>query len=146
MDNIYFQGQVLWSQIDANRHLRHSAYADFGAQARSNMLNKLGLSIEKFAKDKIGPILFREELIYFKEVRLDEVISVSVELSKLNTSNARFSFKHKVYKADGNLAAQINVDGAWMNLTTRKLTNLPSDWYEIIRFIPISDDYEEVNS
>jgi acyl-CoA thioester hydrolase len=53
-DNIYYEGQVLWSQIDANRHLRHSAYADFCAQARSNMLNKIGLSLDEFAKNKIG--------------------------------------------------------------------------------------------
>jgi hypothetical protein len=29
MENIFYSGQVLWAQIDANRHLRHSAYADF---------------------------------------------------------------------------------------------------------------------
>jgi len=51
-ENIFYEGQVLWSQIDANVHLRHSAYADFCAQARSNMLNKLGLSLEEFNKRK----------------------------------------------------------------------------------------------
>ena len=144
MTKTFYKGQVLWSQIDANRHLRHSAYADFCAQARSNMLQTVGLSLDAFAKAKIGPILFREELVYYREVRLDEIIHVDVELTKLNTSNARFSFRHIVYKTDGTKSAVVSVDGAWLDLTTRKLTNIPQDWYSILERIPKADDYEEV--
>lgn len=141
----YYKGQVLWSQIDANRHLRHSAYADFCAQARSNMLNTLGLSLDTFAKQKIGPILFREELVYHREVRLDETIHVDVELTRLNLSNARFSFRHIVYKEDGTKSAVVNVDGAWLHLVERKLTNIPQEWYKALNNIPKADDYTEVS-
>jgi len=142
----YYEGQVLWSQIDANRHLRHSAYADFCAQARSNMLRVLGLSLDDFAKQKIGPILFREELIYYREIVLDETIRVEVELTKLNLSNARFSFRHIVYKENGIKAAEVNVDGAWMDLVQRKLTNVPQEWYTVLEHIPKADDYIETSS
>jgi acyl-CoA thioester hydrolase len=144
-ENIFYEGQVLWSQIDANRHLRHSAYADFCAQARSNMLTKAGLSLDEFAKQKIGPILFREELIYQCEVKLDEYIKVSTELSKYNTSNGRFSFVHKILKSNGDIAATVNVDGAWLDLVARKLTSLPENWKPILQNIPKSPDYLEVN-
>ncbi|MBD1428560.1 acyl-CoA thioesterase [Sphingobacterium litopenaei] len=144
-DNIYYEGQVLWSQIDANRHLRHSAYADFCAQARSNMLNKIGLSLDEFAKNKIGPILFREELIYHREVKLDEFIKVSTELSKINTINGRFSFQHKILKSNGDVAATVNVDGAWLDLVARKLTTLPENWKPILQNIPKTSDYIEIN-
>lgn len=144
-NNIYYEGQVLWSQIDANRHLRHSAYADFSAQARSNMLNKLGLSLDEFAKYKIGPILFREELIYYREVKLDESIKVSTELHKFNTANGRFSFRHQVIKSDGVIAAVVNVDGAWLDLVARKLTTLPEHWKPILQNIPKTSDYTEIN-
>lgn len=143
---IFFKGQVLWSQIDANRHLRHSAYADFAAQARSNMLHSLGLSLEQFASHKIGPILFREELTYFKEVKLDENIEVTVQITKLDKSNGRFSFQHLVHKQNGVIAAKIIVDGAWLNLETRKLTDIPSEWYTIIHRIPRTDDYSETEN
>ncbi|HMR18289.1 MAG TPA: acyl-CoA thioesterase [Sphingobacterium sp.] len=139
----FYSGQVLWSQIDANRHLRHSAYADFCAQARSNMLNKMGLSLDVFARQKIGPILFREELIYHREVRLDETISVEVELTKLNLKNARFSFRHIVYKEDGTKSAVVNVDGAWLDLVERKLTDIPEEWYKVLIAIPKAEDYTE---
>ena len=145
-ENIFYEGQVLWSQIDANVHLRHSAYADFCAQARSNMLNKLGLSLQEFNKNKIGPILFREELNYLREIGLDEKIKVSVEITKYNTQNSRFSFRHVIYKENGVKAAIVVVDGAWMNIIERKLTSIPDDWKEIIYKIPKSEDYTEIDS
>ncbi|WP_312697470.1 MULTISPECIES: acyl-CoA thioesterase [Sphingobacterium] len=145
-ENIFYEGQVLWSQIDANVHLRHSAYADFCAQARSNMLNKLGLSLEEFNKRKIGPILFREELNYLREIGLDERVKVSVVITKFNTVNSRFSFRHEIFKENGVKAAVVLVDGAWMNIRERKLTNIPEEWMEIIGKIPKSEDYTEIDS
>lgn len=144
-NNIFYEGQVLWAQLDPNRHLRHSAYADFGAQARSNMLRESGLSLNEFAKHNIGPILFREELIYHREVGLDERIHVTVELVKYNLKNNRFSFRHEVFKANGVKAATINVDGAWLNLVERKLTAIPKEWDAAIQQIPKASDYVEVS-
>ncbi|ERJ59979.1 acyl-CoA thioesterase [Sphingobacterium paucimobilis] len=144
-NNTFYEGQVLWSQIDANRHLRHSAYADFCAQARSNMLKTMGLSLDEFAKQKIGPILFREELIYKREIQLDEYIRVEILLTKLNLKNARFSFQHIIYKENGEKAAEVNVDGAWLHLVERKLTNIPAEWYDILQKVPRSEHYTEVD-
>lgn len=144
-NNIYFEGQVIWAQIDANMHLRHSAYADFCAQARSNMLRTMGLSLQEFAQRQIGPILFREELIYHREVVLDEHITVKIELTKFNTDNARFSFKHEIFKENGIKAAVVHVDGAWLNLVERKLTNIPPEWYALMEKLPKSLDYITVH-
>ncbi len=144
MENIFFEGQVIWAQIDANRHMRHSAYADYGAQARSNMLKKTGLSLDMFAAAKIGPILFREELIYLREVKLDDFIKVTVEMTRYNWENSRFSFKHEIFRKDGTLCAVVNADGAWLNLETRKLTALPPEWDKFINQIPQAKDIEIV--
>ena len=145
MENIFYQGQVIWAQIDANRHMRHSAYADICAQARSNMLNKMGLSLDKFAEYQIGPILFREELLYFREVHLDEYVQVKVELTKYNNSNSRFSFIHQVFRADGTLCCTVNVDGAWLDLQKRKLTKLPNDMEPYLAKVPRATNYEEID-
>ncbi|MDM1047130.1 MULTISPECIES: acyl-CoA thioesterase [Sphingobacterium] len=146
MENkVFYEGQVLWSQIDANVHLRHSAYADFCAQARSNMLNQLGLSLSEFSKMKIGPILFREELNYHREISLDEYIKVTVEISKFNRKNSRFSFRHEIFKQNGVRAAVVVVDGAWMNLVERKLAAVPDAWLPVLDKIPRSEDYVEID-
>lgn len=144
-NNIFYKGQVLWTQIDANRHLKHSSYADFCAQARVNMLKELGLSLVELGKRQIGPILFREELIYYKEIHQDEYIYVKIEMTKYNTHNSRFSFRHEVYKESGVLAAVVNVDGAWLDLAKRKLTSVPEEWKHIIESIPKAEDYVEIS-
>lgn len=146
MEHVFYEGQVIWAQIDANRHLRHSAYADFCAQARTNMLREMGLSIEKIAEMNIGPILFREELVYLREVHLNDHVQVTVVMTKYNTVNSRFSFRHEIYRSDSTKCAVVTVDGAWMNLERRKLTALPAEWQTIVERLPKGDDYEEVTA
>ena len=141
MENIYYKGQVLWSQIDANGHLRHSAYSDLCTQARSNMMKQVGFSMQEFAKHKIGPILFKEETIYFKEVRMDEEVYVKVLMTKFNDENHRFSITHELYNSKDVKCAVVNVDGAWMNLVERKLTSIPNELVGLIEFIPKSEKF-----
>lgn len=146
MENVFYEGQIIWAQIDANRHLRHSAYADLCAQARSNMLRDMGLSLDKIAESNIGPVLFREELVYLRELHLNDVVRVTVVMTKYNTVNSRFSFRHEVHRSDGTKCAVVTVDGAWMDIGKRKLTVLPSEWQGIVEQLPKSEDYQEITS
>ncbi|MDB5273410.1 MAG: thioesterase [Chitinophagaceae bacterium] len=143
MENVFYEGQVLWSQIDANMHLRHSAYADFGAQARLNLLEKSGFSTALFYKLNLGPILFREELIYLKEVKMNDTVRVTCAMTKMRQDGSRWSYKHEIYRSDGVKAAEINVDGAWIDTLKRKITGLPPDLILQLGDIPKSDNYVE---
>ena len=143
MENVFYEGQVLWSQIDANMHLRHSAYADFGAQARLNLLEKLGFGISLFHQYHIGPVLFREELVYLKEVKLNDTVRVTCALTKMRQDGSRWSYKHEIYRSDGVKAAEINVDGAWIDTDKRKIIGLPHELILQLNAIPKSPDYLE---
>ena len=50
-----------WSDLDPNFHVRHSAYYDFGAQHRIEILEELGLTLRVMQTQGFGPVLFREE-------------------------------------------------------------------------------------
>jgi acyl-CoA thioester hydrolase len=143
MENIFYEGQVLWSQIDANMHLRHSAYADFGAQARLNLLEKLGFGTALFHQYHLGPVLFREELIYLKEVKLNDTIRVTCAMTKMRQDGSRWSYKHEIYRSDGVKAAEIFVDGAWIDTVKRKITGVPHELILQLNNIPKSPDYVE---
>jgi acyl-CoA thioester hydrolase len=56
---------------------------------------------------------------------MDEIVKVSVELTKYHVSKSRFSFRHVIYKVDGLKCATIEVDGAFMDLEKRKLAVIP---------------------
>ena len=144
MEHIYYEGQVMWAQVDANNHLRHSAYADMAAQARLNLLNRIGLTFSEFSRHHLGPVLFREELIYLREIRLDDYVRVTVVLTRTTEDYSRFSFRHEIYRSDGTKCAVVTVDGAWLDIAKRKLTTLPDNWQGIVARLPKSEDYEEL--
>ncbi|NMM49862.1 acyl-CoA thioesterase [Marinigracilibium pacificum] len=134
--------EVRWSDIDANIHLRHSAYADFCAQARLRYLSEAGLTFDLFKKLHIGPVLFREELKYLREVPFGEHITVETNLLKIREDASRWTIKHVVYREDGVKAAEVIVEGAWIDILKRKLTTLPEEMTERFKSLPKSEDFE----
>lgn len=143
MKNVFYEGTIMWSQIDANMHLRHSAYADFAAQARLELLQKAGISDHVIQKLKIGPILFREESIYLREIRASDTIKVTCELVKCRPDGSRWSFRQEIYRGDGVKSAVINVDGAWIDTEKRKLAVLPEQLLALFfSQVPQSEDFE----
>ena len=61
-----------WADMDPNGHMRHSAYADYAADQRLVLLADWGYDIKEFAKLRLGPILFREETKFIKEIHIGE--------------------------------------------------------------------------
>lgn len=143
-DKAYRTIQIRWSDMDMNRHLRHSAYYDYGAAMRMMFLSDHGLTIRKLEELEIGPILFREEAIFKREIRLEDKLTLDVELVKSTADFARWSLRHNFIKGDGTLAAIINIDAAWMDLVKRKLTVPPPFVQEIYAFIPKAPDYQVI--
>lgn len=134
--------QIRWADIDANRHLRHSVYYDYGASMRMNSLSALGLSMKKFEELSIGPVLFREEAIFKREILFGDEITINVELVRAREDFARWSLRHHFLKGDDTLAAIINIDGAWIDLTKRKLA-IPSPFIKsVFEKFPRSFDFE----
>jgi acyl-CoA thioester hydrolase len=141
--NVYYEGQVIWAQLDANQHMRHSAYADVAAQARLNLLESLGSMPTKLFELKIGPVLFKEELNYLREITINDHIKVTCEVISSRADSSRWTFRQEVYRGDGVKAAVIIVQGAWIDTVKRKLTPLPAELSELFIKAPKSDDYVE---
>jgi acyl-CoA thioester hydrolase len=130
-----------WSDLDPNFHLRHSAYYDFGAQHRVEILAQLGLTLSVMQKEYIGPILFREECVFRKEINLTDVITMQTKMSKMNADASRWSIVHEFYKGDV-LSAVITVDGAWMDTKLRKLaTPTPQIISDALNIFPKTADF-----
>jgi acyl-CoA thioester hydrolase len=136
--------QIRWADIDANRHLRHSVYYDYGASVRMAVLSERGLTTKKLEELMIGPILFREEAIFKREIVFEDKITLSVELVKATPDFGRWSLRHQFTRGDGTIAAILNVDGAWIDLAKRKLA-VPDDFIrDIFENFPKSQDFQTV--
>ncbi|UOQ99762.1 thioesterase family protein [Hymenobacter sp. 5317J-9] len=126
-----------WADMDPNGHMRHSAYADFAADQRVALLAQWGYDVKRFAELRLGPILFREETKYLKEVNIGEEIRVDGLLASAVPDGSRWSIVHTIYKADGRVAATVTVDGAWLDLDRRKLTVPPAELAAAFSAMPV---------
>jgi acyl-CoA thioester hydrolase len=142
MENYSVPLSIRWADIDANRHLRHSVYYDFAAAMRINYFYSKGLTTEKLMEFEIGPILFREETVFKREIKLEDKIQIDVHLLKCMPDYSRWSLRHHFTKEDGTLCTVITIDGAWMDLVKRKLT-VPNDFVKsIFADYPKAPDFE----
>ena len=133
-----------WSDFDPNRHMRHTAYNDYAAEVRVRYFQAQGFSINEFAKFNIGPILFKEETSFLKEIHMGENITVNMELEGVSSNIGRWRFKHQIFNEDGKIAAEIKVYGAWIDLIKRKLTTPPSKFASIFEQLPLAVNFKEI--
>ena len=119
--------EVRWSDMDANRHMANSAYINFMSHTRMSFLIDHGIDMRVMAKYNMGPVVFYEHMHYFKEVFQGMPIKVSFELGGMSEDGTFFTFIHNFYNHKGQNIAYCEMQGAWMNLGTRKLTALPEE-------------------
>lgn len=138
---MYTKFQIIWAQVDPNGHLRHSAYYDLAAQVRVNAFSQYQLSVKALLDLGVGPILFREEARFLREVHLNDEIKVDMQLAAMREDGYKWSIRHNFYKEDI-LVAVVTVDGAWMDLKKRKVTIPPERLQESFHAFPKTDDFK----
>jgi acyl-CoA thioester hydrolase len=133
---------VLWSDLDATRHMRHTAYFDHAADARTIFLTQNGYPAERFFSRAIMPVLMREEGKFYREVVLGETITYHIILAGMSPEGSRWKVHHNVLKETGKLAAEIIVEGLWMDLNTRKGILPPADLMGMFNHLARSQNFE----
>src|ERR1700712_1473451 len=128
--------EIRWSDLDPNFHLRHSVYYDYGAYCRISFLEQFGLTNSIMQELAVGPILFREEGVFRKEVRLGDPLRIDLQLVRSKADFSRWSIRHHLIKNIDVLAATVTVDGAWIDTRARKLATPPKEVLEVFEMMP----------
>jgi acyl-CoA thioester hydrolase len=142
MEEFLTKIQVRWSDLDPNAHLRHSIYYDWGALSRIEFLYSLGLTADLMQQLHFGPILFREECIFKKEIRLGDKVRISLKLMKAKKDYSRWSIQHDIIKDDAVISAILTVDGAWLDTIKRKLAVPPEMVLEVFSQMPRDSSFQ----
>lgn len=140
-----FSFPTRWADFDPNNHMRHTAYNDYAAESRVRLFHANGLSLKEFNHLGIGPILFKEETNFYREINLGDDVTVEVLLKGASQYGERFKFIHKIYRKDGILSAEIEVYAAWMDLSKRKLTTPPDIILDVFEKLSKTDDFEVIH-
>ncbi len=135
-----------WSDMDANGHMANVAYLSKCVDARMSFFKQHGFPVTEFAKRRLGPVVRRDELEYFREVALLEPITVTLALGGMALDGSRFRLINEILTGDGKLAARIRSEGGWLDLAKRKLIAPPADLLEALSAMPNAVDFEQLPS
>lgn len=128
--------ELRWADLDPNFHLRHSVYYDFGATARIEFLAQNGITVVFMQQHHFGPVIFREECVFKKEIRLSDAITIDLTLKQSTPDFSRWTIQHTIYKNADTISAILTIDGAWMDTVKRKLTLPPDEVVSAFRNMP----------
>jgi len=138
------QIEVCWSDIDGNKHMRHTAYADHCSHVRFSWLAANDFGLEQFAAHNLGAVLTREWTEYFREAKLGQYLDVDVKLAGCNADISKWSLRQEILHSNGKRAARHQVHGTWLDLTTRKVVAPPPVLLGIFQALPRTKDFEEM--
>lgn len=135
-----------WADMDANAHMANVAYLSKCVDARMSFFKQHGFPVTEFAKRRLGPVVRRDELEYFREVGLLEPITVTLALAGMAPDGSRFRLVNEILTGNGKLAARIHSEGGWLDLAARKLIAPPADLLEALGAMPHATEFEHLPS
>jgi|ERR1700733_2569468 len=130
-----------WGDMDFNSHMRNTAYLDKSADVRLMFFSRHGFPIAEFAKLKLGPVVMKDEITYFKEIKLLDKIEISLTVAGLSADGSRHLFRNEFYRVDGKCAAIVSSLGGWLDLTTRRFIVPPARLLAALTSLPKTDDF-----
>ena len=136
--------RVRWGDVDFNGHMGNSAYLDLASDVRMLFFDEHGFPARRFQELSIGPVIQRDELEYFRELRLLEEITVTLALAGLSANGARFRLRNEFVSADGTPAARVTSHGGWLDLAARKLAPPPKELADALLAMARTPDFEEI--
>jgi acyl-CoA thioester hydrolase len=134
---------VGWGDLDANGHMRNTAYLDKAADVRMYYFAEHGFPSREFARLAIGPVVRKDEIEYFRELRLLDSVIVSLAAEALSADGARFVLRNE-FARDGEIIARVTTTGGWLDLRARKLITPPDELRAVMERAPRVDDFREL--
>jgi acyl-CoA thioester hydrolase len=133
---------VRWGDVDFNGHMRNTAYLDVSGDARMLCFESGGFSMREFERLRLGPVIVRDEVEYFRELRLLEPFTVALLLAGASDDGSRFRLRNEFFREDGQPAARVTSTGGWIDLQARRWTVPPEALRILVAGLPRSADFE----
>jgi acyl-CoA thioester hydrolase len=133
--------EIRWSDLDANGHVNYAAYIDAAGDLRYRFFTAHGFPPEKFEEMGLGPVYTTIHADFYREVRMGETVTLTYALSGLSPSGARWKVHHEVLKSNRKKAVSIHLEGAILDLSTRKPVLPTPDLLQVFNLVPRTPDF-----
>jgi len=136
---------VGWADLDANAHMRNSAYLDRCVDLRMMFFAAHGYPVAEFARRRLGPVIRRDEIEYFRELRLLDRFSIDLQLTGMSSDGSRFRLVSELVRGDTPVARVASM-GGWLDLDARRLIAPPDDLRTLLESLPRPPGFETLPS
>jgi acyl-CoA thioester hydrolase len=130
--------------MDFNSHMRNTSYLDKSGDVRMLFFAEHGFPMSEFVRLRIGPVVRKDEVEYFREIGLLESFRVTLALAGQSEDGSRFLLQNEFIKEDGRTAARVTSLGGWLDQAARKLAVPPPALLETMRSLPHTADFQEL--
>jgi acyl-CoA thioester hydrolase len=135
-----------WGDMDFNAHMKNTAYLDKSADARMLFFAEHGFPMSEFVRLRIGPVILKDELEYFREVGLLERLRVTTSLAAVAVDGSRFRIRNEFFREDRKAVARVTSAGGWLDLDARRLVVPPAALVTALRALPRTEGFETLPS
>jgi acyl-CoA thioester hydrolase len=135
-----------WRDMDYNSHMANTSYLDRAADVRMMYFAENGFTADDMLRMKIGPVVMKDEIEYYREVKLLQEIRVGFALAGISPDASRFMIRNEFTHADGQKCATVTTTGGWLDLNQRKLIAPPEALRLAMHALPKVEGFRELRS
>jgi acyl-CoA thioester hydrolase len=133
-----------WRAMDFNGHMANTAYLDLAADVRMAFFAEHGFPPAEFHRIAVSPVMRKDEVEYFREVGLHDMVTVTYAVLAMSADGAKFVVENEIWSAGGELAATVRSTGGWLDLRARKLVAPPEKLLAAFALVPRAPGYLEL--
>jgi len=135
-----------WSDVDANMHIKNTAYNDLFIQSRLSFLKQMGFGMKEFKQYGFGPMVIHEHIFYIKEVRAESEVYIDMKLRGSSEDGKFMQFAQHMYNNEGDLCCYMDLTFGWLDTKARKLAVPMPKLLEAINSMEKTEDYRLIDS
>ncbi len=135
---------VGWGDLDSNSHMKNTAYLDYAATTRFSFFSAHGFSANRFRELQFGPIVFKDEIRFFKEMLLLEKFKVNFVLDGMSQDGTMFRLVNEMFNDKAERVAVVTTQGAWFDLQKRKIQPPPTELLQVMGQLQKTEKFQEI--
>ena len=116
--------------IDENGHLSEVGYYHYSVQTVWEKSKYLGLD-EIYQEEKVGPIVFDTNIVFRKEIFLNDEITVKMYFINVVEEGRKWTRFNEIYNSKRELCAKVISNGSFLDLVKRRVVSPPNKIYEM---------------
>ena len=135
------QTDVGWFDLDANRHMKNTAYMEKAVDCRLRFFNANDFPFEELARLKVAFVVVSDATTYARELFLGDKIRVQILCGGENAKGTRFEIVNRIIAADGAMVYEIRSMLVWLDTDTRKSCKPPPQLAALIAKLARTENY-----